>query len=183
MFSMRLAGIFAFRQRQRYHLSWPRVDLRFCPWLLMFKYWRGGPDLTGALLSVPITCISSVNQWVRGSFLLTNDCQRSVLRYMEGCNPRPKAEFLVILCTCVFTLRSRHLRLTLGRAPLYIIHMIRTERRTQVRQPNSIFEQNGQSLNLRWNWVCCAVILWNSSRRAQVKYISIKGKKTPGKGL
>ncbi len=40
-------------------------------------------DLTWALLSVPITCISSVNQWARGRFLLTNSSQWSVLRNIE----------------------------------------------------------------------------------------------------
>ncbi len=40
--------------------AWPRIDLiEICPWLLLFKYWTGGPDLTWTLLSVPITCISS----------------------------------------------------------------------------------------------------------------------------
>ncbi len=62
----------------------------------------------------------------------------------------------------VFNVRSCHLRLTLGRAPLWI-HKIRTER-AQVRQPSSIFEQykplTEPQLNPRWTWVCCAVIPW-----------------------
>ncbi len=64
--------------------AWPGFDLRFSPWLLLFKYWTGGltwalPLCTYWLLG---TCISNKNQWVRGSFLLTNSNQWSVLRYI-----------------------------------------------------------------------------------------------------
>ncbi len=114
-----------------------------------------------------------------------------------------EAEFLDILCTCIqYNLRSCHLRLTLGRAPL-CIHIILTERRSQVRPSSSYliqgslrdvvylswpkapsylspnkggwgwgvtnfllnlwFEQHDPwtepQLNLRWIWVCSAVIL------------------------
>ncbi len=41
--------------------TWPEV-----PWLLLFKYRTSGSDQ--ALLSIPITCISSENQWVREAF-------------------------------------------------------------------------------------------------------------------
>jgi hypothetical protein len=47
------------------------VDLMFCPWLLFFKLWTHGAELSS--LSVPITRISSENQWVRRSFLLSSD--------------------------------------------------------------------------------------------------------------
>ncbi len=29
--------------------AWPGVDLRFCPWLLLFKYWTGGSNLSSSL--------------------------------------------------------------------------------------------------------------------------------------
>jgi hypothetical protein len=60
-----------------------------------------------------------------------------------------EAEFLVILCTCIYNLRSCHLRLTLGHASL-CKHIIGTERRAQVKPPSSIFEQyeyHGQNLS------------------------------------
>jgi hypothetical protein len=93
-------------------------------------------------------------------------------------------------------LRSCHLRLTLGRAPLCSLilfcvsqhrwlnaigqkkaaphslaftklNIIEIERKAQVRPPCSIFEQyepwTEPQLNLRWTWVYCAVIVWNSS--------------------
>jgi len=31
------------------HSAWPDVKLRFCPWLLLFKYWTGGPDPSSSL--------------------------------------------------------------------------------------------------------------------------------------
>ncbi len=52
------------------NLGSPKVELRFCPWLIMFKYWTGWTDLT--LFSVPITCFSSDDQQMRGSFFLTS---------------------------------------------------------------------------------------------------------------
>jgi hypothetical protein len=54
-------------------------------------------------------------------------------------NIPPDAKFFVILCACII-LRSCHLRLTLGRAPLRI-NIIGSQRRAQVRPPSSIFEQ------------------------------------------
>ncbi len=50
--------------------------------LILFKYWKGGSVLSSSLC-VPITSISSGNQWVRGSFPLTTSSQRSVLRYTD----------------------------------------------------------------------------------------------------
>jgi hypothetical protein len=49
------------------------------------------------------------------------------------------------------------------------LHIMGTERRAHFRPPSSIFGQyepwTEPQLNLRWIWVCCAEILWNSSLR------------------
>ncbi len=47
-----------------------------CPWLLLLQYWTGGSDLSSSFC----TCISSENQWVRGSFLLTSSSRYQWVR-------------------------------------------------------------------------------------------------------
>ncbi len=75
-----------------------------------------------------------------------------------------KVGFLVILCTCVFNLRSCHLRLTLDRAPL-CINIIGTYSREEINSGHPVHYWNnmshGQNLSLTLTWVYCAVILWN----------------------
>ncbi len=34
----------------------PEVELKICPWLILFRYWTGRPDLS-SFLSVPIMCM------------------------------------------------------------------------------------------------------------------------------
>ncbi len=48
----------------KFSTAWPRVSLRFCPWLIL--------NLTRGVLSVSMMCSSGEIQWTRGSFLLTN---------------------------------------------------------------------------------------------------------------
>jgi hypothetical protein len=71
-----------------------------------------------------------------------------------------------MLCIRVLNLRSCHLRLTLGRAPL-CMYIIGKLRRPQVKPPSAIFEQYDPwtelQLQLRCFWICCAVILCKSS--------------------
>ncbi len=72
------------------------------------------PPWTWAILSVPITCISSCNQWMRGSFLLTGRSQWSVLRYMEENETeysrwgQPEVKYI-----CIKGLKSHHYSLGL----------------------------------------------------------------------
>ncbi len=49
--------------------GWPKAELSFFPWLLLFKYWPGGSDLSASI------CPS---QLLRGSFLLTDSSQYSL---------------------------------------------------------------------------------------------------------
>jgi hypothetical protein len=53
----------------RLSLTWGLPEVL---WLLLFIYKQVG--LTCSLLSVPITCTSNENQWVRGSFLRDRCC-------------------------------------------------------------------------------------------------------------
>ncbi len=48
--------------------SWPGLDLRLCPWRLLFWYWTDGSALTWALISLSLFPVSlvMVNEWEEG---------------------------------------------------------------------------------------------------------------------
>ncbi len=47
--------------------GWAEVELRFCPWLLLFNYRTGGPEVISSLC---LMCICRAGQRMRGPFFL-----------------------------------------------------------------------------------------------------------------
>jgi hypothetical protein len=86
--------------------------------------------------------------------------------------PKDCASLFTLILVCVPQHRwqnaiGQKLKLPLIRWPSLKIHIIGTEKRTQVRQTCSIFEQyepwTEPQLHLRSTWICCAIIVWNYS--------------------
>ncbi len=107
-------GVEFLRKYRARDSPWPAVDLRFCLWLLVFKYWTGRSDLSSSL-SVLITCISSVNQWVRESFFLKNSSQRSVVG-----GPRCNSWAALLVEVSEHKLEASQTRIVTGFLPSFI---------------------------------------------------------------
>ncbi len=143
--------------------SWPGVDLRFCPWLILFKYWAGGSDLHD-LFSVPLVCINK--RKLSSDQEPTEICGES--NWREGGNKKPRLRskdlwlntsevvFLVLLCSLIYSYSLTYCnihtvvvmmllvrrKLSLIHWPSPEMHRMVTERRGRVTPICAIFSQN-----------------------------------------